>query len=203
MDYPRNLLADTQPITPTDVATAINDLFHSAGPMPIASDMGDCFFTTLDIEYTDLVAPGFYATMGFGVPGAFGMQVASGRRPIVLVGDGAFQMTGWELLHANRYGWNPLVIVFNNSSWEMLRTFQPESNFNNLPELNYARIAVELGGKGYRANNRKQLKDMLATAAANTDSFQLVEVIIERGVLSNTLRRFVEGIGEMRQRAAG
>lgn len=25
------------------------------------------------------------------------------------------------------------VIVFNNQSWEMLRVFQPESAFNNLP----------------------------------------------------------------------
>ena len=203
LTYPKNMIADQQAITPTDIATAINDLFHSSGPMPIASDMGDCFFTTLDIEYTDLVAPGFYATMGFGVPAAFGMQVASGKRPIVLVGDGAFQMTGWELLNAGRYGWNPLVIVFNNSSWEMLRTFQPESSFNDLPELNYARIANELGGEGYRASNREQFKDALATAAHNTDSFQLVEVIINRGVLSNTLGRFVEGIGKMRQQADG
>jgi indolepyruvate decarboxylase len=95
------------------------------------------------------------------------------------------------------------VIVFNNSSWEMLRTFQPESGFNDLPELNYARIANELGGEGYRAYNREQLKDALATAAHNTDSFQLVEVMINRGVLSNTLRRFVEGIGKMRQQADG
>jgi indolepyruvate decarboxylase len=107
------------------------------------------------------------------------------------------------LLNAGRYGWNPLVIVFNNSSWEMLRTFQPESGFNDLPELNYARIANELGGRGYRASTREQFKDALATAAHNTDSFQLVEVMINRGVLSNTLGRFVEGIGKMRQQADG
>ena len=40
--------------------------------------------------------------MGFAVPAALGVQIASGRRPLVLVGDGAFQMTGPEISHAPR-----------------------------------------------------------------------------------------------------
>lgn len=202
-NYPCDLPADDQKITPTDIAAAINDLFQKQGAMPIAADMGDCFFTTLDIEETDLVAPGFYATMGYGVPAGFGMQAATGKRPIVLVGDGAFQMTGWELLNARRYGWNPIVIVFNNSSWEMLRTFQPESKFNDLPQLNYARIGNELGGIGQRATNRAELQTALETASGDTDNFYLIEAIIESGDLSNTLSRFVAGITKMRQQAAG
>ena len=42
-------------------------------------------------------------------------------------GDGAFQMTGWELGNCRRYGLEPIVLLFNNKSWEMLRVFQPES----------------------------------------------------------------------------
>ena len=200
-NYPCNLQADEQKITPTDIAAAINDLFHKQGAMPIAADMGDCFFTTLDIEETDLVAPGFYATMGFGVPAGFGMQAATDKRPIVLVGDGAFQMTGWELLNARRYGWNPIVIVFNNSSWEMLRTFQPESKFNDLPQLNYAGIGNELGGVGQRVTNRAELQEALETAVADADNFYLIEAIIESGDLSNTLSNFVAGITKMREAA--
>jgi indolepyruvate decarboxylase len=89
--------------------------------------MGDCLFTAMDIEHTALVAPGYYATMGFGVPAGLGLQAATNERPLILVGDGAFQMTGWELGNCRRYGWDPIVLVFNNASWEMLRTFQPES----------------------------------------------------------------------------
>ncbi|MEH6577323.1 MAG: indolepyruvate/phenylpyruvate decarboxylase [Amphritea sp.] len=200
-NYPRNLPADEQKITPSDVAAAINDMFKQRGAMPIAADMGDCFFTTLDIEDTDLVAPGFYATMGYGVPAGFGVQAATGKRPIVLVGDGAFQMTGWELLNARRYGWNPIVIVFNNSSWEMLRTFQPESKFSDLPQLNYARIGDELGGIGLRAINRKELKSALQVAVEDSEHFYLIEAIIEKGDLSNTLSRFVAGITKMREQA--
>jgi indolepyruvate decarboxylase len=55
------------------------------GKMPIACDMGDCLFAAMDIEHTALVAPGYYATMGFGVQAAFGLQAATGRRPLALV----------------------------------------------------------------------------------------------------------------------
>ena len=95
--YPRGLQADEATIAPNDIAVAVNDLMAAHGKLPIASDMGDCLFTAMDIEHTALVAPGYYATMGFGVPAGLGLQAATGQRPLILVGDGAFQMTGWEL----------------------------------------------------------------------------------------------------------
>jgi thiamine pyrophosphate-dependent acetolactate synthase large subunit-like protein len=52
-----------------------------------------------------------WSSMGFAVPGALGVQIASGRRPLVLVGDGAFQMTGSEIAHAGQYGCNPIIEV--------------------------------------------------------------------------------------------
>ena len=39
-------------------------------------------------------AQGYYASMGFAVPAALGAQIGTGRRPLVLCGDGGFQMTG-------------------------------------------------------------------------------------------------------------
>ena len=81
-----------------------------------------------------------------GLPAGLGLQAATGQRPLVLVGDGAFQMTGWELGNARRYGWDPIVLVFNNAGWEMLRAFQPESKFNDLGEWRFADMAAALGG---------------------------------------------------------
>jgi thiamine pyrophosphate-dependent acetolactate synthase large subunit-like protein len=43
------------------------------------------------------LAQGFYASMGFAVPGALGAQIGTGLRPLVLCGDGGFQMTGVEI----------------------------------------------------------------------------------------------------------
>jgi TPP-dependent 2-oxoacid decarboxylase len=131
--YPHGLPADEAPISPSDVATAINDLFDRYGKMPMTSDIGDCLFTAMEIDNTALAAPGYYAGMGFGVPAGIGVA-ATGLRPLILVGDGAFQMTGWELGNCGRYGLDPIVVLFNNGSWEMLRVFQPESGFKSVRE---------------------------------------------------------------------
>jgi indolepyruvate decarboxylase len=198
-NYPRGLVADDKSISPTDIARAVNDLMVEHGNLPIAADMGDCLFTALDMENTALVAPGYYATMGFGVPAGLGVQAATNERPLILVGDGAFQMTGWELGNCRRYGWDPIVLLFNNASWEMLRTFQPESEFNNLDDWCFADMAAGLGGHGVRVHTRAELRAALDQAIRTRGRFQLIEIMIPRGVLSDTLSRFVAGVRRMQQ----
>src|SRR6266511_5707082 len=114
--------------------------------------------------------------------------------PILLVGDGAFQMTGWELGNCRRYGLDPIVVVFNNRSWEMLHTFQPESRFTELDDWDFAAAAAALGGDGIRVRTRRELRDALARAVATRERFQLIDAVIPRGVLSPTLERFVAGV---------
>ena len=202
VDYPRGLPADDHPVAPSDIATAINDLFDRHGPMPMTADIGDCLFTAMEIENTALAAPGYYAGMGFGVPGGIGVAAATGRRPLILVGDGAFQMTGWELGNCRRYGLDPIVVLFNNASWEMLRAFQPQSRFNDLDDWNFAAIAPSLGGHGERVRTRRELKDALERAVTRRRQFSLVEVMLPRGATSKTLARFVSGFQAARARPA-
>ena len=83
---------------------AVNDLLDAHGRLPIATDIGDCLFTELEIMDTEFVAPGYYASMGIGVPGGMAIAATMERRPIILVGDGAFQMTSWELSNCRKYG---------------------------------------------------------------------------------------------------
>ncbi len=199
--YPSGLVCDESPVGPSDIPRAINDLLALVGPMPIAVDAGDCLFAALEIAPTSLIAPGYYASMGFGVPAGLGIQATTGRRPIVLVGDGAFQMTGWELGNCQRYGWDPIVVVFNNMGWEMLRVFQPESKFNDLSDWRFAELAAALGGDGVRVRTRARLKEALQTAAARRGRFQLIDVVIPRGAVSNSLERFVVGLRRRAERA--
>lgn len=194
IQYPHGLTADATPLVPSDIACAVNDLFAAHGPMPIAADIGDCLFTAMEIANSALVAPGYYAGMGYGVPAGLGAAVATGARPLILVGDGAFQMTGFELGNCRRYGWDPIVIVFNNASWEMLRVFQPESRFNDLDDWHFARLADDLGGRGVRVATRAELAAALAAAHADRGRFHLIEAMLPRGRTSDTLARFVAGI---------
>ena len=200
--YPRKLKADDTPLAPSDIACAINDLFDRHGPMPMTADMGDCLFVAMEIENAALAAPGYYAGMGFGVPAGIGVAAATGQRPLILVGDGAFQMTGWELGNCRRYGLAPIVLVLNNTSWEMLRVFQPESQFNNLDDWHFADVAPSMGGHGVRVTTRRELVAALEDAMACTDRFSLVEVMLPRGQTSDTLARFVAGFKAARERTA-
>ncbi|NIR00664.1 MAG: alpha-keto acid decarboxylase family protein, partial [Gemmatimonadales bacterium] len=67
-------------------------------------------------------SPAYYTSMGFGVPASVGVQMASpSLRPLVLVGDGAFQMTGLELSTSLRLGLNPIVVVLDNHGYSTER----------------------------------------------------------------------------------
>jgi indolepyruvate decarboxylase len=199
VSYPRDLPLDDAAISPSDIAAGINDLFDRHGKMPMTSDIGDCLFTAMEIDNTALAAPGYYAGMGFGVPAGFGVA-ATGLRPLILVGDGAFQMTGWEIGNCHRYGFDPIVVLFNNRSWEMLRVFQPESRFNDLDDWHFADIAKSIGGFGERVRTRAELAAALDRAVARRGQFSLVEVMLPRGVTSDTLARFVKGFKSVRER---
>ena len=200
--YPDGLQRDAESIAPRDVARALNDVLALHPALPLAADIGDCLFTALDIAHTALVAPGYYATMGYGVPAGLGLQAGGAGRPIILVGDGAFQMTGWELGNCQRYGWDPIVIVFNNRSWEMLRAFEPQAGFTDLSDWHFADMAPALGGNGCRVSTRAELGAALDTALARRGRFELIEVMIPRGVVSDTLERFVQGVRRLQKHVA-
>ena len=93
----------------------------------VVAEAGDMLFAGLDIKVNHsggYLAQGYYASMGFGIPGALGAQMGTGQRPIVLCGDGAFQMTGPEISHAPRYKLNPIVILMNNGGWVPVKSYE-------------------------------------------------------------------------------
>jgi indolepyruvate decarboxylase len=139
--------------------------------------------------------------MGFGVAAGIGVA-ATGSRPLILVGDGALRMAGWELGNCRRYGPAPIVVLFNNGSWEMLRVFQPETRFNYLDDWLFSDIAVPIGGVGERVATRRELAAAPDRAVKRRGQFSLVEVMLPRGATSRTLARFVSGFISVRERMA-
>ena len=108
-------------------------------------------------------------------------------------------MTGWELGNCQRYGLDPIVVVLNNRSWEMLRVFDPDARFDDLSDWHFADIASSLGGVGRRVRSRAELVDALERAWNERGKFQIVEVMLDRGVTSDTLRRFVGGLNQRKK----
>ena len=178
-------------VTVKEIVDAINWFFDKYGEMPIVSDTGDCLFVTTKIEAPSVIADPYYASMGFGTPAAIGYAVSTGKRPLVLLGDGGFQMTGQEICHCPRYGINPIFIVFNNSRWGMQQLFYPTARFNELVNWPYARIAELWGGKGYYCDNCDTLYRSLEEAHGNKE-FSLIEAVIAKEELSDELLAWVK-----------
>ncbi|MDJ0650335.1 MAG: thiamine pyrophosphate-binding protein [Xenococcaceae cyanobacterium MO_188.B19] len=159
----------------------------------LVTDVGDVLFAADDIqtrEGTSFLCPAFYASMGFGIPGVIGAQLADPfRRAIALVGDGAFQMTGMELVTAKRLGLKPIVIVVNNGTFTSLRAMaHKEAAFVNIPTLDYARLAEVLGGLGLVVETGRQLQKALELAK-ESDTFSLLDVRISPDDVSPGLER--------------
>jgi indolepyruvate decarboxylase len=188
-------MTEHEPIRVRHVVRVLNDFLAVHQDLPVVADTGDCLFASVDVCADEIVSPAYYATMGFAVPAALGVQLLSGRRPVVLVGDGAFQMTGAEISHAPEYGCNPIVLVFNNARWEMLQAFFPKAGYNDTVAWPFAKLGELWGGCGFDVETPGQLRAALA-AAAGEPRFSVIDVKLQRGDVSPILRGFVSAFRE-------
>jgi indolepyruvate decarboxylase len=104
--------------------------------------------------------------MGYGVPAGLGLQAATGERPVVLVGDGAFQMTGWELGNARRY-WAATRSCWSSTTpaGRCCAPSRPRASFNDLDRWDFASMAAGMGGDGQAVvHTRAELGAALANA---------------------------------------
>ena len=84
-------------ISINDLLVEVNDFLAEHRGYDVFAESGDMLFGGLEIRQAAgglYFAQGYYASMGFAVPAALGAQIGTGRRPLVLCGDGGFQMTG-------------------------------------------------------------------------------------------------------------
>ena len=150
-------------------------------------------FAAIDLpvyEARDFLAPAFYASLGFAVPAAIGAQLARpDERPLVLVGDGAFQMTGMELSTCARYGLDPIVIVLNNGGYTTERLII-DGAFNDIQRWDYSKLPEVIGaGRAHRVETVGDLDRALADARRRDGQFVLLDVRLEKLDVSPALRR--------------
>lgn len=167
--------------------------------MIVVADTGDALFGSTDLtihKRTEFLSSAFYASMGFAMPASIGAQLANPKlRPVVLVGDGAFQMTGMEISTAFRYNLNPIVLVLNNKGYGTERSIL-DGVFNDIPMWKYNIIPQMLGGggKGYSVETEAELADALLEAEKNTKSFSILDIHLDPYDKSPALQRLTESL---------
>jgi TPP-dependent 2-oxoacid decarboxylase len=168
--------------------------------MVVISDVGDALFGALDLttcRSAQFLSPAYYTSLGFAVPASIGVQIGHpDLRPLVLVGDGAFQMTGLELSTAVRYHLSPIVVVLNNGGYATERPMI-DGPFNDVLNWNYACLPELLGsGKGFVVETEQQLEQALSAARDNTSSYSILDVRLSPDDISPALRRLTSGLGK-------
>jgi TPP-dependent 2-oxoacid decarboxylase len=181
-------LAVAQDIIAADAPVTLNGLFRHLDSLLnqhtlVIADVGESLFAAADLhvhQRFEFLSPAYYTSMGFAVPAAVGASFADpSLRPIVLVGDGAFQMTGTELSTAVRYGQTPIVIVLNNRGYSTEREIL-EGPFNDVHEWRYERICDMIGGGvGTRIETQGEFERGLTTALADSSRLYVMNVLLD------------------------
>lgn len=133
--------------------------------------------------------PGTFGPMGIGVNGALGVKMAQPQRTVVAaVGDGAYLMSGFELMTAVEHDIPVIWVIFNDGEFKLIKLYQLASyrktglvEFQNPDYVAYARAC---GADGYRVDDRKGFeKAFEAAIAANRPA--LIDARISRLALPN------------------
>jgi indolepyruvate decarboxylase len=180
-------------LTINDLLLEVNHFLESHAGYDVVAESGDMLFGGLEVRQRAgglYFAQGYYASMGFAVPAALGAQIGTGRRALVLCGDGGFQMTGPEISHAPRRGLSPIVVLVNNAGWGIFRPVSPRQDLLEIPPWPYAELAQAWGGVGIRAATRQELREALR-AAHEVRDFVIVECIVARDDASPITRRYI------------
>ncbi|MBD3674239.1 MAG: alpha-keto acid decarboxylase family protein [Planctomycetaceae bacterium] len=190
-----------KPVRSKRLFQRVNELLDEE--MVVVADVGDCLFGASDLrisQHTEFLSPAYYTSMGFAIPASLGVQVArKDLRPLVLVGDGAFQMTCLELSTSLRHGFNPIVIVLNNKGYTTERFIQ-EGPFNDIPNWKYHRMPDLLGGGwGFEVFTEGDLDQALNASLAHQDAFSLLNVHLEPHDISPALGRLAKRLAKQVQ----
>lgn len=183
--------------TPMTVGRLIGRLNEQlTADMTVVSDVGDCLFAAVELrvhQRTQFLASAYYTSMGFATPAALGAQIARpDRRSLILVGDGAFQMTGTELSTAARLKLNPIVIVFNNKGYSTER-YILEGPFNDIHAWRFDKLGEVMGPmNGYDVHDEEQFESAFQQSLATKDRPSILNVHLRADDPSPAMRRLAE-----------
>lgn len=168
--------------------------------LTVIPDVGDCLWGAADLrlpKYTEFISQAYYTSMGFAIPAAIGAQLGKpNSRPLVIVGDGAFQMTGTELSTTIRYGLNPIILVLNNQGYGTMRPLV-EGPFNEIENWDYTCVPELLGaGRAFAVRTEGEFDTAMKAALADKQHFVMIEAELEKSDMSPALIRLAEKVSE-------
>ena len=179
-------------MTPYNVLTALNGYLEE--DTPIATDVGQHQMWTAQYakfgHTRRFVSSGGLGTMGFGLGAAIGAQIGTGKRTVLVTGDGSFGMCLNELATAVSNKTPIVILLLNNGVLGMVRQWQTlffDKHYSNTVldrKTDFVPLARAFGADGMKADSMEELEcafkkafscsgPFLIDCAINKDEFVL------------------------------
>jgi indolepyruvate decarboxylase len=153
----------------------------------VVADQGTSFYGAathrLPPEVTFLGQP-LWASIGYSLPSLLGACLARpGRRGVLLIGDGAAQMSIQELSTLQRLELAAVIVVVDNGGYTIERAIHgPTQPYNDIPGWDWTGLPDVLGpgrpSVTRRAATTGQLRDVLDEAAADQARLWLIQAML-------------------------
>lgn len=161
--------------------------------MIVLADTGDSMIGSAELETSkaeSYIAQAYYLSIGYTLPGTLGVALARpDKRPVLFIGDGAFQMTAQELSTIIRYQTAPVIFLMNNDGYAVERAIH-DGPYNELQPWRYHRLPGVFGDAvSAEAHTEGDLEQALASAKRHRDKLVFIEVHIPRTDYTEGVRR--------------
>jgi acetolactate synthase-1/2/3 large subunit len=175
----------------------------------IVVDDGKHTFLTAELfpvhQTGKFLSPTDFNCMGYCIPASIGVKLNNPNNLVVsIVGDGAIQMTGMELITATTYNLGLVVFVFHDGELGQISQFQKiplnRKTCTKLGNLNVEGVAIATGSEYMRMDSDSDIDGVmdLALAMSRKNKPVIVDVNIDyskrtyltKGVVKTNLGRF-------------
>ncbi|MEB7585506.1 thiamine pyrophosphate-binding protein [Serratia rubidaea] len=123
-----------------------------------------------------------WGAIGYTLPAAFGVQTAlPDRRVLLLIGDGAAQLTIQELGSLLRDDLKPVILLLNNAGYTVERAIHgPQQRYNDIAAWDWCALPQAFGSAAAtvrRVSTPQQLQSALQTVS-DSRQLALIEVLL-------------------------
>ncbi|EBT2730567.1 alpha-keto acid decarboxylase family protein [Salmonella enterica] len=162
----------------------------------ILVDQGTAAFGAAALSLPDgaeVVVQPLWGSIGYSLPAAFGAQTACpDRRVILIIGDGAAQLTIQEMGSMLRDGQAPVILLLNNDGYTVERAIHGAAQrYNDIASWNWTQIPPALNAAQqvvcWRVAQAIQLAEVLERLA-RPQRLSFIEVMLPKADLPELLR---------------
>ena len=176
--------------------------------MVLLAEPGDAFCAAPDFyiqEPENFIVQSYYCSIGFCTPAALGVSLARPKkRPVVLSGDGAFQMTAQEVSTLIRQRCPAIIVIVNNDGYLIERLLHKDGSYNDLQMWQYSRLPEAFGAGaqavGLKVATEGELAKAMELAVREKDKLVLIEARLPNRDCSAGLERLGKSFREAQQK---